>query len=82
MKTLLQLTISPIEHWRRNLERFPPGSIGYEYAMEALAHLDPLHAARTRAKEKAASETNAGGPEVPALTRPQGEGSQEERQRE
>ena len=34
-------TLSPIEHWRKNLGRFPPGHIGFEYAREALARLDP-----------------------------------------
>lgn len=30
-----------IEHWKRNLKRFPPGHIGHEYAKDALAKLDP-----------------------------------------
>lgn len=32
-------TLQAVEHWRRNLERFPRGHIGHEYAKEAIEHL-------------------------------------------
>lgn len=34
-KTLFQ-SVSPREHWLRNLERFPLGHIGHKYAKQAL----------------------------------------------
>lgn len=33
--------INALEHWRRNLERFPVGHIGHEYARAALGRLAP-----------------------------------------
>lgn len=36
------LSLSAVAHWRRNLERFPSGHIGHEYAKQALAKLSTL----------------------------------------
>lgn len=36
----VSLSANAIAHWRRNLERFAPGHIGYEYAKQALARLE------------------------------------------
>lgn len=33
------MSASAVEHWKRNLERFPVGHIGHEYAKQALANL-------------------------------------------